>query len=86
MHAVGISFNVCTVGHFLTVRHLQISEVFSHALRSPAAHWASWIGRGLHDLWDLLQFVLIQLSFILEHWLQSFEPLIFLSFFEVAVF
>ena len=51
---------------------------------SLAAHWSSWIGRGLHDLWDLLQFVLIQL-FTLEHWLQSFEPLI-LSFFEVAVF
>ena len=43
------------------VRLLKISEVFSHALRSLAAHWSSWIGRGLHDLWDLLQFVLIQL-------------------------
>ena len=82
MHAVGISFNVCTVGHFLTVRLPKISEVSSHALRSLVAHWSSWISRGLRDLWDLLWFVLIQLFIHLGTLATELvEPLIFLSFF-----
>jgi len=61
MCAVGIRFNICTVGHFLAARHLKISELSSHALKWLAAHWSSWNGRGLHSLCDLLQFILIQL-------------------------
>lgn len=83
MCAVGIRFNVCTVGHFSAARPLKISEVSSHALKSLAAHWSSCPpGRGPHDPWDLLQLFWFSSSFTLEHWLQIFEPLIFFSFFR----
>ena len=83
MYSVGRRFNVCTVGHFSVVRPPKNFEVSSCVLKSLAAHLSSWNGRGLHDLWGLFGFVLIQL---LEHWLQNFEPLIFLRFSEVGAF
>ena len=85
MFALGIRFNVCTVGHFSAVRPPKISEVSNHALKSLAAHWSTWNGRGsprslgpppvhsdsaLNSPWNI--------------WLQSFEPLIFFSYFEVV--
>ena len=85
MYALGIRFNVCTVGHFSAVRPPKISEVSNHALKSLAAHWSTWNGRGsprslgpppvhsdsaLHSPWNI--------------WLQSFEPLIFFSYFDVV--
>ena len=82
MYAVGIRFNVCTVGHFSAARPLKISEASSHALKSLAAHWSSWNGRGPHDPWDLLRLFWFSSSFTLEHWLQIFEPLILFSFFR----
>ena len=61
MYAVGIIVNVCTVGQYSVARPSKISEVSSHALKSLAAHWSRWNGKGLHTLWDLLWSVLIQL-------------------------
>ena len=61
MYAVGIIVNVCTVGQYSVARPSKISEVSSHALKSLAAHWSRWNGRSLHDPWDLLWFILIQL-------------------------
>ena len=63
--------------------NVPLSQELSDVLKSLAAHLSSWNGRGLHDLWGLFGFVLIQL---LEHWLQNFEPLIFLRFSEVGAF
>ena len=45
----------------LSVRPPKTPEVSSCALKSLAAHGSSWNGGALHDLCDLLRFVLIQL-------------------------
>ena len=89
MYAIGIRFNICTVGHFTVARPPKISEVSSHALKPLAAHWTSWNIRGLHDSWDLLQFILIQLFIYLgtlatELWASYY--FCFLRFSEVETF
>ena len=85
MYAVGRSFNVYNVGHFSEARPPKKSEVSSQVLKSLVTYLSSWNGSGLHDVWGLFLFVLIQIFFHLgtlatELWTSDFLEILWGGF------
>ena len=83
MYAVGVRFNVCTVGHVSVQDPRRL-------LKSLAVLWSHWLPTGPVGMAGLSTISVtssasswFSSSFTLEHWLQSFEPLVFISFLEV---
>ena len=86
MYAVGVRVNVCTVGHVS-------AQAIQRFLRSLAVLWSHWLptgpaGMAGPSMVSVTSFgsSWLSSSFTLEHWLQNFKPLVFLSFLEVGDF